>query len=358
MSKFDIDPHMKRSGILVVDDQPANVKLLVRILKANGFDNVISTQEPRDVEKLLAEHEIDALLLDIRMPHMDGFQVLEQTRKNPLTEHLPVLILTAQTDSETRIKALDLGANDFLTKPFDQLEVMLRLRNILTIRLLQQDTLNFNEILTLRVKEKTAELQDLILEVIQRLGRAAEYRDNETGLHVIRMSKYSSLIALELGFSEEAALELENAAGMHDIGKIGTPDRVLLKPGKLDKDEWDIMREHPNTGADILANSRYKVIQLAEKIARMHHEKWDGKGYPAGLAGDDIPLECLIIPVADVFDALTTARPYKQAWPVEDAVEEIKNSSGSHFSPQVVEAFLRALPKILEIKAEYAEPDA
>lgn len=351
------DEHMKRCGILVVDDQAANVKLLGRVLQANGFENVKTMTDSREVMATLRESEIDIVLLDIRMPHLDGFDILGLIREEPYFKHLPVLVLTAQIDQETRHKALSLGANDFLTKPFDHTEVLLRVRNMLEVHLMQQEMANFNEILTLRVKEKTAEQQDLILEVIQRLGRAAEYRDNETGLHVIRMSKYSGAIGRELGFSDDDAWQLENAAGMHDIGKIGTPDSILLKPGKLDDNEWHVMREHPETGADILSNSRYEVIQLAEKIALMHHEKWDGSGYPKGISGEDIPLECRIIPVADVFDALTTARPYKKAWAVEDAVEEIKNCSGSHFDPKVVEAFIARLPEILEIKAAYAEPE-
>lgn len=358
MSIIELDEHQQRARLLIVDDQAANVKLLERHLAAAGFRNVMSTTDPRQVESIYQQEPVDLVLLDIRMPHMDGYQVMELLRRLAGNEYLPILILTAQTDPDTKLKALQMGANDFLTKPFDNVEVLLRVKNMLDARRLHIELSDFNDTLAVRIKQKTAELQDTILEVVRRLGKAAEYRDNETGFHVIRMSKYSYLIARQMGISEEEASVLEYAAAMHDIGKIGTPDNILLKPGALDDEEWRIMKEHTSIGGDILSNSRYRVIQLAEEIARTHHEKWDGSGYPAGLKGEEIPRLARIIPVSDVFDALTSVRPYKKAWPVDDAVDEIKKSSGAHFDPAVVSAFEQCLPQILEVKTQYAEPHA
>jgi putative two-component system response regulator len=349
------DAGLKQSRLVIVDDQPANVKLLARLLENNGYTNVLGITDSREVLKLIDNEKLDLLLLDIRMPHVDGYQVLDTVRSHPDCFDLPVIVLTAQTDTETRHQALDAGANDFLTKPYDHAEVLLRVRNTLEMRMLYNELTDFNDRLAERVRERTRELDQTIVEIVRRLGRAAEFRDNETGMHVVRMSRFASIIARHMGFDEDQADLLEKAAPMHDLGKIGISDAVLLKPDALTDDEFTRMKTHPEIGAQILSNSPYPLLQLAEKIAHMHHEKWDGSGYPAGLKGDQIPLEVCIVAVADVFDALTSVRPYKEAWPVEKALGLIRKQSGHHFNPEVVDAFLTCLPKILEVRERYAD---
>jgi putative two-component system response regulator len=271
--------------------------------------------------------------------------------------YAPVLVLTAQNDNETKIKALKSGAKDFLTKPFDQHEVLLRIGNMLEVRLLHNQQRDLNRMLDEKVKERTQELNDTRLEIIRRLGRAAEFRDNETGFHIIRMSKFSQMMALEAGLSEKMAELILNASPMHDIGKIGIPDRILLKPGKLDRDEWEIMKTHSAIGAEILSGHDSDLMNMAREIAMTHHEKWDGNGYPNNLRGEDIPMVGRIVAVADVFDALTSERPYKKAWPVDEAVAEINRSSGSHFDPELVDIFNKVLPQILDVRNQYQETE-
>lgn len=355
MDELKITEVMLAARIMIVDDQPANVKLLERMLKKEGFSNLCPLTDSREFKDAFLQETPDLVLLDIRMPHLDGYEVMALINEIQTEPKSSILVLTAQTDQDTRYQALAAGANDFLTKPFDRMEVLLRVRNMLETHLMHKETVNFNEVLASRVRQRTAELEDTVLEIIQRLGRAAEFRDNETGLHVIRMSKYSYEIAKELGYRENDAVQLMQAAGMHDIGKIGTPDNVLLKPSGLDDQEWAKMKQHTLIGSEILSGSRYPLLQMAERIALSHHEKWDGSGYPHGLAGEDIPMEARIIPVADVFDALTSERPYKKAWPMVDALSEIKRQKGKHFDANVVDAFMSCLPKILEIKAAYSE---
>ena len=353
-NKFN-DNQIKQTGILIVDDQPANVKLLERLLAGKGYSQVHGLTDPTLVESYLQQNEVDLILLDIRMPVMDGFAVINMLRNHKEWTELPVIVLTAQTDIETRHRALETGANDFLTKPYDHLEVLLRVSNALKMRLMFKELKSFNSVLAQKVKERTQELEETIIEIIRRLGHAAEYRDNETGLHVIRMSLYSAEIARQMGFPEDKIDLLQKAAPMHDLGKIGIPDNILLKPGKLDDQEFFTMKSHPEIGAEILKDSPHALMQLAEKIALQHHEKWDGSGYPGGLKGEEINLEVRIVSLADVFDALTTERPYKKAWSVEEALELIQRESGKHFDPQVVEHFLACLPRLLEIKDQYAE---
>ncbi|MGD2116778.1 MAG: response regulator [Chromatiales bacterium] len=357
MTQIEIDETARQARILIVDDQPANVKLLQKALQMAGFVNVIGLTDPRQVEAAYLERPVDLVLLDIRMPHMDGYEVMHVLQRLSSDDHLPILVLTAQTDQQTRDRALSEGATDFLKKPFDTIEVLLRVRNMLAVRRMYQQQLHFNEQLSEKVRERTLELRETIIEMVRRLGRAAEFRDNETGLHIIRMSKFSRVIAERLGISGAESETLEYAAAMHDVGKIGTPDTILLKPGKLNDEEWQVMKQHPLIGAEILSQSKHRLLQLAEIIAMNHHEKWDGSGYPQGLKGEQIPFEARIVAVADVFDALTTVRPYKRPWTLDEAVEHMKKSSGSHFDPQVVDAFLRCLPSILDIRQRYAEPE-
>lgn len=345
---------IKEAKILVVDDQPANVTLIEKMLDIDGYINVISTTDPTQVEGLYLEQNSDLVLLDLNMPVMDGYQVLSKIREvDP--DYPPIIVLTAQSDRESRIKALDLGARDFLAKPFDRIELMTRIRNMLEVRIMTTVTKNQNKILDGMVKERTKELNDTRLEVIHRLGRAAEYRDDMTGFHIIRMSRYSQLLGLAVGMDETEAETLLNASPMHDIGKIGIPDYVLLKPGKLDPDEWKIMKTHVDIGVEILAGSDSVLMNMAAEVAQNHHEKWDGSGYPCGLVGEEIPITGRVVAVADVFDALTTERPYKKAWPIEEAVEFLREQKGKHFEPKLVELFIEILPDILNIREQYSE---
>jgi putative two-component system response regulator len=342
--------------ILIVDDQPANVMLLEKMLRAEGYVNVTTTTDPLQVADLYRQNSFDIVLLDLNMPQLDGFAVMAQLQLLEQDSYVPILVLTAQADAATRNRALESGAKDFLTKPFDRLEVLMRIRNMLEVRLLHNQVREQNLLLEQRVQERTQELSETRLEIVRRLGRAAEYRDNETGLHIIRMSKFSELIGRGAGLDDRQCEMLLNASPMHDIGKIGIPDRILLKPGKFEPDEWEIMKTHAAIGCEILSGHPSELMEMARVIAESHHEKWDGSGYPHGLCGEDIPLVGRIVALADVFDALTSTRPYKEAWRVEDALQYIEENSSTHFDPALVSAFRAVLPGILAIKEAYAEP--
>ncbi|MEJ2576803.1 MAG: response regulator [Gammaproteobacteria bacterium] len=353
----EIEPYLN-SRVLVVDDQPANVLLLRKMLGAAGYQSVATTTDPTAVRGLHRAEPFDIILLDIRMPRLDGHGVMAQLQEDARAsgDYVPVLVLTAQEDEETRLKALAAGAKDFVTKPFNRTEVLNRIRNMLEVRLLHKAVRQQNEVLEQRVRERTAELRETRLEIIRRLGLAAEYRDNETGLHIVRMSRFSQVLARAAGFDEYQAELILNASPMHDIGKLGIPDRILLKPGRLDEEEWAVMQTHVHIGARILDGHPSELMQMAARIARHHHERWDGTGYPHGLAGEAIPIEARIVAVADVFDALTSRRPYKEAWPVETAVAELHRIAGSHLDPTLVNLFVSRLPEILDIKQQHAEP--
>jgi len=351
----DIEQEIFQANILIVDDEPANVKLLQKVLQRKGYVNVQVTTDPRTVESLCETTDFDAFLLDIRMPYLDGYGVMAMLAERFQGDYLPVLVLTAQTDRETRLKALESVAKDFLTKPFDQLEALTRIHNLLEVRLMHKQIRNQNQILEEIVKERTEALYETRREVINRLGLAAEYRDNETGNHIIRMSRYSQLLALAHGLSAEHAEIILNAAPMHDIGKIGIPDSVLLKPGKLDADEWKVMQSHVAIGGEILSGHASELMETAKLIALHHHEKWDGSGYPEGLKAEEISIEGRICAIADVFDALLSERPYKKPWSVEDALALIEDESGKHFDPALSPLMRQILPEALEIRAQYSD---
>ena len=342
--------------ILIVDDEPANLKLLDKMLASQGYGQRILVQDPRETLDRYRETRPDLILLDINMPHLDGFQVMEQlqAQNDPLLP--PIVILTAQHGKDFLLRALAAGARDFITKPFDRNELLMRARNLLEAQLAHRLVHDRKAVLEEMVHQRTQELNETRLQVIRRLGRAAEFRDNETGLHIIRMSKTSALLAHSLGWSSTDCELMLNASPMHDIGKIGIPDNILLKPGKLEPHEWEVMKSHAAIGAELLAGDDSALLRLGREIALAHHEKWDGSGYPNGLAGQAIPESGRIVAVADVFDALTSSRPYKKPWPIEDAVAYMRDNSSKHFDPDVIECFRHCLPEVLSIRDNFAEP--
>lgn len=342
--------------ILIVDDEPANLKLLEKMLNRQGYGNLTLIEDPREVMQAYERGVPDIVLLDLNMPHLDGFAVLELLKEKFGTTLPPVLVLTAQQGHGHRLRALENGARDYLTKPFDRAELLARVRNLIEAQLFQKYMRDQNETLEQMVRERTRELRHTRLQIVRRLGRAAEFRDNETGFHILRMSHISVLLARAQGWDDDQCELLLHASPMHDVGKIGIPDRVLLKRGKLDPEEWEIMKTHVAIGAHILDGDDSALLTLAREIALSHHEKWDGSGYPHGLVGDAIPLSGRIVALADVFDALTSERPYKRAWTVEASLEHIHDQSGKHFDPVLVRHFMQLLPQVLAIRTRFAEP--
>ncbi len=343
--------------ILIVDDETVNLKLLDRMLSAQGYSNLVLVQDSRQVLEIYRQARTDLILLDINMPHLDGFEVMEQLKalNDPLFP--PVVILTAQHGQDFLLRALNSGARDFITKPFYCNELLARVRNMLDAQLMHRMLHDQKAVLDEMVQTRTAELRRTRLQVVQQLGRAAEYRDNETGNHILRMSHISALLAKSIGWNEADCELMLHASPMHDIGKIGIPDHILLKPDKLEPEEWEIMKSHAVIGANILEGDDSDLMKCAGEIALTHHEKWDGSGYPYGLSGEAIPLTGRIAALADVFDALTSARPYKKAWTLEAAVDLIKENRGIHFDPELVAVFLEQLPEILKIRDQFSEPE-
>jgi putative two-component system response regulator len=339
----------KKHTILIVDDTPENIDVLVEILKKD-YQLKVATNGIDALEIMNSDKLPDIVLLDIMMPDMDGYRVCQAIKSNPTTKKIPVIFVTAMNDIEDETKGFAFGAVDYITKPVSPPIVQARVATQLAL----YDQKNHLEEL---VGERTAEIYDTRLEIVRRLGIAAEYKDNETGQHIIRMSKYCQLIGKEYGLSKEEQNLLLNASPMHDVGKIGIPDNILLKPGKLDADEWEIMKTHTTIGAKIIGDHPSELMQTAKLIALSHHERWDGSGYPGGLKGEQIPIYGRIAAIADVFDALTSERPYKKAWPVEEAIAEIRKGSGSHFDPKAVDAFNKALPEILDIRAKHLDDE-
>ncbi len=351
----DLDINLAEGRLLLVDDDHANILLLQRMLASGGFHNQVSTTDSREVMSLL-DDSIDVIILDLTMPHLDGFDVMQLIAQSPLRLKPPVLVLTALNDHKYRIRALEGGARDYLTKPFERYELLARTRNLLESHLYQKALMQEKESLEQRVQERTRELTDTRLQVIRQLGRAAEFRDNETGMHIIRMSQMAAAIAQASGLSGELCDMVLFASPMHDVGKIGIPDDILLKPGKLNNDEWAVMKTHTTIGADILATGDSDLMRAAREIALNHHERWDGKGYPNGLAGEDIPLTARITAIADVYDALTSDRPYKKAWPVEQAVQLIHEGAGSQFDPNLTQHLDDLLPIFSTISKVNPDP--
>lgn len=329
-----LEHDVPRPTLLLVDDEPVNLRVLKNLLAADYA--LIFAKSGEEAIRLAQAEQPDLILLDVMMPEMTGFEACQQLKSHPQTRMIPVIFVTALSDEQDEAAGFDVGGVDYITKPVSSAIVKARVRNHLS--LVQAD-----------------ELKRTRLQVIQRLGRAAEYKDNETGMHVLRMSHYAEILAKAYGMSDEAAENILHAAPMHDIGKIGIPDSIMLKPGKLTEEEFAMMKTHPEIGADIIGDADSELLRLAKSVSLTHHEKWDGSGYPQGLEGETIPLEGRIVAVADVFDALTSKRPYKDAWSVEETMTFMRSQRGRHFEPVLVDLLEENLPAILEIKERWQD---
>lgn len=328
---------LRASAVLVVDDEPANVRMLERILRSAGLTRVTAATDACEAIARFHDDRPDLVLLDLHMPVVDGFAVLDRLAPALAADvYLPVLVLSGDASPAARHRALSSGARDFLLKPFDPLEVVLRVKNLL-------ETRHLHLALDARVRERTLELEDSRREILHRLCRAAEYRDDDTGEHIKRVGRLAERIALELELPNEEAELIGAAAELHDVGKIGIPDSILLKPGKLTAEETAVMRQHTVIGAAMLAESRSLLLQRAEQIALAHHERWDGAGYPNCLAGTAIPLCARVTAVADFVDALTHDRPYRRAWSLRDTLEEVQRGASRHFDPDAARACLAVM---------------
>jgi putative two-component system response regulator len=324
--------------IVVLDDEEPNVRLLRKMLNRAGFHSVTCLTDPRELPALLVSHPPDLVITDLHMPQVDGFGVLDVLTPLINQERLPVLVVTGDVTRDARQRALTRGAKDFVTKPFDMIEVLLRVRNLLESRMLFQDLRKQNRTLLESATGQTREIESTRIEMIERLALAAEYRDEETSDHNRRVGLLSSLLAEAIGWTAEDAGLLRRAAALHDIGKIGIPDALLRKPGDLTEGEQRVMRTHTSIGSRILGGSQVPLLQLAETVARSHHEKWDGSGYPGGLKANDIPVAGRIVAVADAFDAITNDRPYRVARPVSVALTVLREHAGRHYESRLIDA--------------------
>jgi putative two-component system response regulator len=332
----------RNARILIVDDEVNNVDILRRVLEREGFTRIESTTDPREAASLYVRHRPDLILLDLHMPHLDGFDVMDQLSEIAEASYLPILILSGDITPQARRDALSHGAKDFVAKPFQQDELLLRIKTLLETRLLYLQIQSQNQLLEAKVRERTRALEEAQIEIVARLAVAAEFRDDNTGQHTQRVGQMSALLATELGLPDSQVGLIRRAAELHDVGKIGVPDAILMKIGKLTSEEFEIVKTHTTIGARILSGGKFPLLRLAEEIAFTHHERWDGSGY-AGIRGADIALAGRVVAVADVFDALTQQRPYKPAWPVGEAIAEIDRQRGRQFDPTVVDAFMAVI---------------
>jgi putative two-component system response regulator len=348
--------------ILVVDDTPENIHVLRAMLAEYHVTVALSGQQA--LELLKRGPFPNLILLDVMMPGMDGFELCAEIKKNPGVAAIPVIFVTAMAERESDGRGFAVGGVDYITKPISAPVLRARVATHVALaraqKTLQVKADSLEELValrTLQVRQAYDQVRHASVETVLRLSQAAEFKDEDTGTHVLRMSRYCASVARKLDYPEHQVELLLHASPMHDIGKIGIPDRILLKPGKLTADEWAIMKQHTTIGAKILAGSNSEVVRMGETIASSHHEKWDGTGYPRGLKGDDIPWPGLIAAIGDVFDALTSRRPYKDAFSVEKAFQILREGRGSHFAPDVVDAFFAVESEILETKAHYQDSD-
>lgn len=350
-----------KDKILVVDDEDRNLRLLEALLIPLGYQVTLA----RDGEEALVKVQQtppDLILLDVMMPKLDGFEVARRLKAGEETGVIPIVMVTVLGEVQDRVKALEAGADDFLTKPVDKTELRARVQSLLKVKAYNDYMRDYQKVLEAEVAKRTKQLREALgkikavsLDTIYRLSRAAEYKDEDTGDHIKRMSRYSAAVARRLGLNERVVENILYASPMHDVGKIGIPDRILMKPAKLDADEWDIMKQHTTIGASILEGAQAGFIELARVIAFTHHEKWDGSGYPQGLKGTRTPLAGRITAIADVFDALISKRPYKEPFSLEKSFSIIREGRGSHFDPEVVDAFFAVEGEIVAIKELYKE---
>jgi len=344
------------SNIIIVDDQFTSRRIMEELVSTLEQDITVKTfSDPREALGWARDNHVDLVLTDFRMPAMDGAEFTRRLRQLDYCKDVPVIVVTVIEDREIRYNALAAGATDFLTKPIDHTECRARCRNLLTLRNQQQIIKNRAKWLEQQVAKATGEIHQRERETLLRLGKAGEFRDQNTSNHVIRMASYCRLIAEQLGRSENECDLIELAAPMHDIGKIGIPDRILLKPGKHTHEERDIMQTHATIGHEILKNSPSRYLQMGALVALTHHEKFDGSGYPRGLFGEEIPIAARIAAVSDVFDALTASRPYKPAWSVPDAADYLEREAGKHFDPACIDAFMTRMDDVLHINSEYRD---
>jgi putative two-component system response regulator len=332
----------RNARVMIVDDESDNVEILRRVLTRAGFVHIESTTDSRQAKAIFIRHKPDLVLLDLRMPHLDGLEVMAQIADLADATYLPILILSADVAPEARRDALSRGAKDFLNKPFQPDEILLRIKTLLETRLLYVQIQSENTMLEAKVRERTRALEEAQVEIVERLAMAAEFRDDNTGQHTQRVGQMSALVAKQLGMPDAQVSLIRRAAPLHDVGKIGVPDTILMKLGKLTEEEFAVVKTHTVIGARILSGGKFPLLRLAEEIAFSHHERWDGTGY-AAIGGTNIPLAGRIVAIADVFDALTQQRPYKPAWPIRDAIAEIDRQRGHQFDPGVVDAFLRVI---------------
>lgn len=346
--------------ILVVDDNQTNRFILKTILSKLGHECILAENAIQGLRVL--DQSFDLVLTDAMMPEMDGFEFIQEIRARQDVSDIPIIMVTTLSEKNDRLRAVEAGANDFISKPVDMTEVQVRSASLLRqkaqqdrIKSFQQDLQHMVEKRTQELKQALRDLDNAHVEVLERLCAAAEHKDDDTAMHIRRMSAYTALIAEKLGMSAEEVQIIRVSSPMHDVGKIGIPDHILLKPAKLDATEWHIMKTHPDVGSQILANATSRYMQMGAIIARTHHEKWDGSGYPEGLTGEDIPIAGRICAVADVFDALTSQRPYKAPFSTEQALEIMRAGRGTHFDPRVLDAFLEIMDDVLQIKAHYQD---
>src|SRR5881394_146162 len=345
--------------VMVVDDQSTGRAILEQVVRS--LDERVAVEgfaRPVDAVVWATRHVSDLVLVDYMMPDMDGIEFVKRLRALPGYEHVPIVMVTVHDDRKVRYAALDAGITDFLTKPVDARECLARCRNLLTLRRQQIVLEDRRRLLEHMVEDATREVREREKETLLRLARAGEFRDEETGYHLIRMWRYSRLIAGALGLGHDDTETIELAAPLHDIGKIGIPDQILLKADRLDAAEWEVMRRHPLIGHEILKGSASKYVRMGALIALGHHEKYDGSGYPNGLVGDHIPLCARVVSIADVYDALTSVRPYKNAWPSEQAFEYVASQAGRHFDPRLVDAFAGMRKQVLQIQNEWRDVPA
>lgn len=353
MSTMEKKEEKNNPKILIVDDNIVNIKILSKMLKLNNYTNIITTTNPCEVCELYEKQKPDLMLLDLKMPVCDGFHVMERLFEQEDRECTPIIMITAQDDKENRMKALEMGVRDFIGKPFDQNELIVRIKNTLKIKIRHNDIKKENKTLNNLIISKNQKIEMMQFELISRLVKAAESRDNNTGDHINRIGLYTRELSKMMGMDKDFIEKIEYASMMHDIGKIGIPDHILLKKGKLSQEEKFIMEEHTQKGAQLLSGSDSEILKMGEIIALTHHEMWNGEGYPNKISGEKIPVEGRITTICDVFDALMSSRPYKKAWNIDETYKEIEKEIGIRFDPEIAVVFLDNISRFYSIKAAY-----